>query len=275
VRYVALRSLGLIGDRRAAPAVLERLRDDTAPHVRLAAMDVVGRLTPPGALEILEPFTASEDRDMARAAIRGIGHVGNAEALSCLERFLHVPETWRRLEGVSAIASRSEPRVAQLLQWTAAADDHPEVSAAAIDALARIGAREDAQGVAATRALVALAAERDVREAVVAALATLPHRLVGEIAGGLRHPVVEVRRACVEALGRMKRPEASRALEEALSDAMPAVRLTAIAELRHLGTRAPERALINLARADPDAAVRRAAMQAMARRDGVDTAEAG
>ena len=275
VRYAALRSIGAKGDLRAAPAVIDRLQHDPAPHVRLAALDAVGRLDPPGAIQVLEPFAASEDRDVAQAAIRAIGHLGRPDALSCLERFLHAPEWWRRLEAVTATATRWESAVVRVLQWTAAADDHPEVSGAAIDALARIGRREDGEGPMAARALVALSAEPEIREAVVAALGTLPSRLVGEIAAGLRHPVTEVRRACVEALGRMKRPEASRALEEALEDAVPAVRLTAIDELRHLGTRAPARALLRMARADPDAAVRRAAMQAMNHgRDGA-TAEAG
>jgi hypothetical protein len=43
------------------------------------------------------------------------------------------------------------------------------------------------------------------------------------------------------------------------------VRLTAVAELKHLGTRTSQRKLMALARTDPDADVRHAAMMAIAR----------
>jgi HEAT repeat protein len=66
----------------------------------------------------------------------------------------------------------------------------------------------------------------------------------------------------------MKRPEASRALEMALDDGASAVRLTVIAELKHLGTRTSQKKLMALARTDPDGEVRHAAMRAIAHADG-------
>ena len=72
VRYVALRSLGSIGDGRVVPAVLTALRKDPAPHVRLAAIDVLGRLKAPEAWDVLEPLARSSDSDMGGAAIRAL-----------------------------------------------------------------------------------------------------------------------------------------------------------------------------------------------------------
>jgi HEAT repeat protein len=66
-------------------------------------------------------------------------------------------------------------------------------------------------------------------------------------------------------LSRMKQPEASRAVESALDDVVPSVRLTAVAELKHLGTRTSQRKLMMLARTDPDGQVRHAAVMAVAR----------
>jgi HEAT repeat protein len=125
--------------------------------------------------------------------------------------------------------------------------------------------REDQQGGEATGVLVALAAEPGRRESVIGALSSLPARRIGDIAAGLRHAAADVRRATVEALSRMRQPEASRALESALDDVAAAVRLTAVAELKHLGTRTSQRKLMALARTDPDVEVRRAAMMAIAR----------
>lgn len=267
VRYFTLKSIGSLGDLSTVAAVVERMQRDDAPHVRLAAIEVIGRLKPAQALEILEPLAQSPNADIARAAIAALGHVDNEAALGVLERFARAPEPWQRMTAIDAAARRPEPRVPQMLQWIAAADPNGDVTAAAIEALARIAVREDRQGGEATRALVALTAEPSRREATIAALSSLPVRRLPDIAGGLQHPAIGVRCASVEALGRMKHPDASTLIESALDDAAPAVRLTAVEELRHLGTRTSQRKLMTLARTDPDEKVRRVAMMAIARMD--------
>jgi hypothetical protein len=54
----------------------------------------------------------------------------------------------------------------------AAVDSVPEVVSAALDALARVGKRDDEQGGAAARALIALTAEPSRREAAINVLST-------------------------------------------------------------------------------------------------------
>lgn len=265
VRFATLRALGPIRDARFGPRLLDALRDDPAPQVRLAAIDAVGRMGTAEALDALEPLTRSADPDLADAAIRAIGHIEGAAPLPMLERYLRAPETRRRIAAVTAIAARAEPPAIELLQWAAAADEEPDVAGAAIEGLAAIAQRPDAQGAGAVRALMALTSEPARREAATDALGRLPPRRIDDVAAGLRHASAVVRRATVDALSRMKHPSASRALESALDDAEPSVRLAAIRELKHLGSRAAERRLMTLARTDPDAAVRRAAMLAAAR----------
>ncbi len=265
VRYVSLRSLGSIGDTRVVPAVLTALRKDPAPHVRLAAIEVLGRLKAPEAWDVLEPLTRSSDSDMGSAAIRALGHLDRSEVLPALEGFLRGPEPWQRVAAVAAATVRSDARVAHLLQWVAAVDEDTDVVGAALHGLAKIARRQDQQGAAAARALVALTAEPLRREAAIRALSELPARRIAEVAHGLRDSSPEVRSASVEALGRMQLSEASRALESALDDPHPAVRLAAIRALKNLGTREPLRKLMALARTDPEAEVRRAAMFAASR----------
>src|SRR6185436_6515079 len=102
----------------------------------------------------------------------------------------------------------------------------------AIASLAAMSARDGSDAATATSALTAVAAETGKREKVISALAGLPPRRIAAVAEGLRHPSPEVRRATIEALSRMKHPDASRSLELALEDAAPLVRATAVAELR-------------------------------------------
>ena len=265
VRYVALRSLGSFGDERVMPSVLDTLRNDPAPHVRLAAIDVLGRLGRAEAWDVLEPLTRSPDTDIGSAAIRAVGHLGRPEVLPTLEGFLRGPEPWQRSAAVAAVTLRAEPRMAQLLQWVAAVDDDADVVGGAIEGLARIARRPDAQGAKAALALVALTAEPPRREAAIKALSELPARRIDDVAHGLTDPSPDVRCASVEALGRMQQAGASLAIESALDDPHIAVRLAAIRALKHLGTREPQRKLMTLARTDPEVEVRRAAMFAASR----------
>jgi HEAT repeat protein len=268
VRFVTLRTLGAIGAAEAVPPVLAVVDTDPAPHVRLAAIDVLGRISPAEALDVLEPLAASANPDIARTAVAALGNVERDEALVILERLSRAPQPLMRLATVDALVRRRETRVPQILQWMVAVDGASEVVSAALDALARIGRRDDEQGTAAARALIALTAEPSRRESAINALGGLPPPRLADVAAGLGHASTDVRCAMVEALGRMKRPDASRALESALDDRASSVRLTAVAELRHLGARTSQRKLMLLARTDPDGEVRHAAMRAVAQADG-------
>jgi HEAT repeat protein len=244
--------------------VLDVIDHDPAGHVRLAAIEVLGRLDANGARATLEPLTQAAEPDIARAAIRALAQAGDDSATAIVERLLRADEPWRRVEAVTALGLRGGRGVASTLQWVAAADADRDVVRAAIAALVALGTRETADAVAATSALVALCAEPSCREACVAALAGFPSRRIADVAKGLQHPSAPVRCAAIEALSRMKRPDASRALERALDDPMPEVRATAINELRRLGSRAAAKKLLTLARSDPDRDVRQAAILAAA-----------
>jgi HEAT repeat protein len=263
VRYFALRSLGAIGEASAFRGVLECLEHDRAGQVRLAAIEALGRLDQADTLGALAPLTDATDQDVARAAIRAIGHSSAPEAGTLLESLLRADQPWRRLEAVIALATWGGTHAVPALQWAAAADRAADVAAAAIDALTRLagGARDDAARP--VRALTALLVEERCREQVLAGLASLPRRSTALVAEGLRHASPEVRRGIVEALGRMKDADASRALAAALDDPEPSVRAAAVTELRRLGSRSAERRLLMMARSDPDQTVRQAAMLAV------------
>jgi HEAT repeat protein len=275
VRYAVVRSLGVTGDPAALRELVPMLREDPAPHVRLAAIDAIARLKPPDAVRVLEPLTASSNDDISRAAITALAHVDQPEALPLLERFLRAPEPWRRHAAIDAVMGVRDGRAPEVLEWAAATEEIPDLANAAVSGLATIASRAGAQAVQATRALVTLTAEPRLRGSAIAALGNLPPGRAGDVAEGLRHPSIEVRRAAVEALSRMKHPDASRELEAALDDAAAAVRLAAIAELKRLGTRASQRKLMTLARSDGESEVRAAALRALARSGDSTESQAG
>ena len=270
VRYFAVRALGAHRDAANADLVIQRLTQDPAGQVRLAAIDVLGRLNAPQALDALIPLASAEDDDVARAAIAAIGQSGRPEAAVFLDTLVRSRDAWRRLAAVTVIAGGNDGQAAATLQWIAGADEDAAVATAAIEGLARLAAGT-ARSLAAVRALIALLEEPERREQAIATLAALPSHALPAIIDGLSHASPEVRRGTIEALGRMRRGEASQALEAALDDPLPAVRTAAITELRRLGSTRAGRKLLALARTDPDAEVRQAAVLAVARTDRADT----
>jgi HEAT repeat protein len=262
VRYFAARALG---EPRSAEAVddLTRLAlDDQAGHVRLAAIDALGTIASATAIPVLAALSASDDAERAAAAIRALGGISDAEARRPLQAALRSAHEDRRAAAAEALAHIGGTEAIGLLEWAAAADASDLVVAAAIRGLAAIAA-EASCGPAAVKALVGLAADERQEPFVIPALAALPASRIDDIALGLRDPRPGVRIAVLQALARMRRSEASRWVQVALEDEVADVRLAALTELRRLGTRGVDRRLVTLARSDPDAVVRRAALGAL------------
>jgi HEAT repeat protein len=259
VRYFAIRSIGQHRLSESLETLTQKAQTDTASHVRIAAIDSLGKLEEPRAITILASFIENVDLDLARAALKSLGQIHHADALPPLIEALRLPEAARRIEALHALSSRDTDAVIESIQWVAAADTDATVAQAAIDALARLATPA---GVA---ALVNLTAETTRREASIEALSQLGEQKIEAIGKGLQHSQASVRRAVLDALGRMKHPLASALLTKALTDEEASVRLAAVNALAHLGNRNAERELLNLMRTDPDTAVRRAAQKALSR----------
>ena len=208
-------------DRSARSAIRPRCRtsstgsqDDPAPHVRLAAIDVIGSLEPPDALASLEPLTRSANEDIAARGHRGARRPrAGRGARRCSSSSARAREALAAAGGDRGAGTPAPtPASPSILQWVAAADQRRRRRG-------RRGRRpgDGRHGAKTNRAatprgaLIALTAEPAARESAIAALSGLPPRRIADVAAGLQHASPDVRCATVEALGRMKRPDASRA----------------------------------------------------------------
>jgi len=259
VRYYAARALAQIRSPESIDALAAALREDNATQVRIAAADALGAIGGRRAVSILAPFVDFADRDLARAALLALGVVGHPDALHPIRSALRSNDDSCRLDAVRAIAARRDAEAAEALQWTAAADSNESIVEAAIEELARMATPES------IAALLRLSADRRLREKAIMQLSRLGPAHLAHVAAGLSSPQLETRRSAVEALGRMKHPEASEILTRALDDDRPEVRLTALLAIRRLGSLASERKLLQIAHNDPDPGVRAAAEQALQR----------
>ncbi|HYP29945.1 MAG TPA: HEAT repeat domain-containing protein [Blastocatellia bacterium] len=259
VRYYAARSIGHHRYDEAMGVLADVAKADDASHVRIAAIDSLGKIDGPRVVGVLTSFIESPDLNLARAALKSLGQINHPDALPPLLEALRSPQVEPRLEALRALGARGGEEAIRAVQWAAAAEPEPEVAHAAIDALARLGMPDS------IAALVNLTAENALREAGIDALARLGEQKIEMVAKGLRHAQSSVRQAVVEALGRTKHPLASETLSGALDDEDPSVRLAAVNALAYLGNRSAERKLMTLMRTDPDTAVRRAAQKALSR----------
>jgi HEAT repeat protein len=271
VRYYAVRSIATLGDAGAVGRLGEIAASDPAMHVRIAAVEAIGATSAGDATDLLVRHAGESQSEIASAALRSLGRLRDARAVAVLKSALRSEDPARKLAAVTGLRAAGTVEGVEALEWTAAGDNEESVAMAAVEALGHIAAtnarhdsRDDDAG-AAIAALIGATAEERRRQAATLALSRLPERRIARVADGLSHAHPVVRRAIVDVLARMRHPQASTALRQALEDAEPGVRAAAVTALDQLGVRGLAPRFAQLARDDESRSVRRAAMAALGR----------
>jgi HEAT repeat protein len=248
VRYYACQALGRLGFEGAAE-VITRLLHDQAGQVRVAAVEALASFTSPVAVEALRTAAGDRDPDIRRAALVGLGVAKRADALPIILAATASDDASTRLVAISAIGGFESPDALTALA-RAASDLDEGVRSAAIGYLA---ARP---GQAATDVLIHLLRGSGDRERVLAALA-IP--TVGRIAGlvaALEMADDELAPQLASALARLRRPDATAALLEALSSPNVRARKAVATTLAAIGSKDVLAALKRSASSDPDPEMR-------------------
>jgi HEAT repeat protein len=268
VRYFSVTSLGRLTDRPSLPRLEQIAAEDAAPQVRIAAIGAIGEIgldRDGTAVPMLAAFSASADDERAIAAARALGSVETPEALEALRLALAAPHAGRRAAAAEAMARQGSRAAIELLQWTAAADADSDVVRTAVDGLRRIGTSAAPHAPEAIAAIAELAGDPARRADAIGALARVSEAAIPRVAGALSSREPSVRRAVVEALGRLTHPAASACVVSALADHDASVRQLAVTVLSRLGIRGVARSFAELAATDPSDGVRHAAEIALRR----------
>ncbi|MDP8225344.1 MAG: HEAT repeat domain-containing protein [Candidatus Lernaella stagnicola] len=115
VRLFAAETLGAVGDTATAPALIQRLRQDTDAAVRFKAAWALGRMQYTAAAPALTAALDDADFDVVRQAAVSLGHVGDPQALPALWRHLRVPSSFVQHSIIAALeemARRDRKRLA-------------------------------------------------------------------------------------------------------------------------------------------------------------------
>jgi HEAT repeat protein len=136
------RALGVAGDRRAEPALINLL-DHGAPEERISAARALGELGGPNSRPSLERALADEAWALRAQAAKALGRVGDPRAVPALAVVLDDRAWWVRANAATALRRLGPPGLDAL----AAALDHPDPFARdrAREALALETLRADAQ----------------------------------------------------------------------------------------------------------------------------------
>ena len=268
VRYFSVTSLGRHADRASLPLFTRIAASDAAQQVRIAAIAAIGDIgasSEAEAVSLLAAFIDGPDDELAVAAARALGSIEAESTAAPLRRALSAPQAARRVAAADAIARCGSAAAIELLRWTAAADSDGDVMRAAIAGLSRIAVASGEYGDQAVAAIAALAGDAMRRADAIAALASLPESAIPKVGQALSCREPSVRRAVLEALGRLTHPTASTYILTALEDVDASVRQLAVTILSRLGSRGVSRSIAALASSDPSEGVRRAAEMAMRR----------
>lgn len=255
VRYYACQSQGRLRIASAVPQLIARL-DDPAGQVKMAAVEALAAIPDPAAAEALRAAAASENHDLQRAAIIGMGTRPDAALRPVVAAALSSRDPAIRLVATSSIAAFAQAEVE--LRQVAVSDSDAAVRNAAIELLA---SRDDA---AATSALVhVLEADPSSRAASAALSRTIDRRIPTLLE--LLTPAGEgLARALVGVLSRAESRAARAALDAAFLSSNVSARRAAARALSAILDDAARSSLARAATLDSDREVRRVCAAAIA-----------
>lgn len=260
VREAMATVLGRIGDRRAAPILLDLLQDRSG-HVRQAAAAALGEIRDPGTIGALLPVLDDVYPNVQESAVKALLQMKEALPRTPLLDYLRRDSTALRCNAAFLLGRvKEEKAIASLLFLLS--DPEQSVRKAAVDALGCFPSPEVIPHL-----LLALGDEcADVR---LAALKILGGREAGQLPNlaDTLHPLVHdeniwVRSAVPPILARVDEEKARTLLLELLSDRVGAVKISALSVL---GERREKWALpfILTETNNPDLDVKKAAILAL------------
>jgi HEAT repeat protein len=261
VRYFAAGSLAARGGSPAIDPLRQAARGDPAPHVRIAAVQALGRIDADAVVPLALELGADADAEVAGAALVAVAGAAGDAADTLLAQALQSTARPLWTAATQAMSERGTAAAVAALAWAARLSDTPKLVALAVDGLRRIAGSAAAEGrPAAVAALLALGSDPARREDIVSALGALPADAIETLGCELTaSPRMAARVLIVEGLARMRHPDASLVLMSALDDDDAGVRAAAVTAFGRLGSPAAGRRIAVLRESDPDPAVRRRA----------------
>lgn len=249
VRYYSCQSIGRLGYSDGAVEVATLLKDE-AGQVRVSAVEALSHLDSNEAHRALRVAATSDELDIRRAAIVGLGMIHRLEDLPIVLEAATSPDISTRIIALSALVSFGSPSVIGALS-AAAADADEQVRSTAISLLA---AREEQE---ATEVLIHLLGAPLARERAMAALLVPNSVRISGILSSLENAGIDLATDLASILSRMQTRESRAALLSVMNLHNASARKAAASVFGVSLDASRIAALRNAAENDPDESVRK------------------
>jgi HEAT repeat protein len=249
VRYYACQAIGKLKLSTHVEPLATRV-GDPAGQVRVSAIEALSHLPGDTAFAVLLDAAQSDELDLRRAALIGLGLAGRPAAIGILLANAGAEDAATRLITLSALANIEAPETLAALR-RAARDPDESVRMAAIGFL---GA---GSGTEAVQILAGFLLDPVLGERARAVLSTPHEQRVAGLSSALQTANDELAVQLTGLLARLNRADATAALFEALTLPNAAARRAAATTLGAIGSREALAALQRLSVDDPDPAMRR------------------
>ncbi|MFC6827146.1 HEAT repeat domain-containing protein [Halopelagius fulvigenes] len=277
VRRAAATALATVGDPEALDPLLGAATDESDETTRYAMVRAARDVDPTAAMDRFAHLLRTGDDPAVRETVVRVLRVTNGErAHELVLEAVDDPDPSVAREAISVVRWADDERAVPAL-LRRLSDDSPLVRQEAAGAFAELGARadefrdgEELSDATRERVVGALIERLDdpvsaVRSWVIEALGAQAHpRAVGPLCDAYDDES-ELRWNVVAALGRIRDPRAIPTVVTALDDDDPSVRRRACLASAQLGTAAAVSPLSDRATSDPNADVRREAIDALGR----------
>lgn len=250
VRYYAIRSIGnrLLPDY--LPQLIDRIQNDRATHVRLAAIDTLGKLNATQAIPVLSGMLNDPSSDIVQAILYALGMMQSGEAMSILLRLLDRPEFMDRIAVIKAISHFNAEEVIDRLFLISAAGSDNAITDAALEGLSRIPSEK------AVESLLRLATMSKMKEKCISLLVKQKDLALPYLINAFDSRDLVSQRATIEILSRTKDWQASNALIGYLDHENAQIRIDAMNALFHIGNMNYLEKVERMSHIDPDLFVR-------------------
>jgi HEAT repeat protein len=260
VQEEAIRALAAIGDESVLDGLIADFSSRDAFFRRNIAL-LLGTFTAEKAVDALAFALKDEEPAVRKAVVQALGNASGMTALKSLLLAITDDDPEVRMLAAEALGKKDAPEAAEAL-FPLLEDDDLWVRAAAARGLGRTGGEKAADVLASY-----LGSATDIfLLALIDVLGTLKSKqALVPLAGLAEHPDPEVRKTVLAALAGYEGEVVQRAVMARLSDPHWSVRKASVEVIKQMHISAAEPLLEQVAEHDEDAAVRRAAKEALGR----------
>lgn len=250
IKINAIRSLEQIRIYEGAKVIMDLLEDETSVPVIITALKALGKLGGATVVSVITRYINHENEDISLAAIEALGKVNHPNAIQILIEILHSYDRNKKSKCLQSLAELKIDSTLDFIKWVALTETDENLREEAINAIS-IFKNENA-----VKTLIELTSDRNLRNSVIRALSKQDLKFLYLFEKELSGENIHIKLALIEALTLMRHEKATDLIIYALNDGSPIVRIYAINALKSLGSRSAIPKINYIAKNDNDIQVR-------------------